>query len=167
MGRGTKSEGDSQKKGLKESATGAVQRLLRRKSGREPTEQVAVRFCPFCGAVLGSAFESGKCPRCNELIEIAPANPTQFETHELEQAVLRYAKKGFLVVRHQRYFVEMRKPKRFSGKWAATWFVAGLPLPGFAVFYPVGYAVWHAFKGEKGVQMFVGTDGKLRIEESK
>jgi hypothetical protein len=76
-------------------------------------------------------------------------------------------KKGFLIVRHQRYFVEMRKPKRFSGKWATAWFVAGLPLPGFAVVYPVGYAVWHAFKGEKGVQMFVGTDGNLRIEESK
>ncbi len=172
MGRESKSEGGSQKKGLKGSASGAVQRLLRRNPKREPTEQVTVRFCPFCGAVLPRPFREGSaCPQCKEVLRTTrsslPPEPDVARAQAFEDAILDYAQRGYYVVRQKSDFVEMRKPKKFSKKWAAAWFVAGLPLPGFAVVYPVGYAVWHAFKGEKGVQMFVGTDEKLRVEESK
>ena len=133
---------------------------------------IDVTFCPFCGAILGTSFGNGSnCPACNQLVSWAASSPpgqalsSAEVKRALDEAVLSHAKRRYYVVRQTQDFVEMRKPKRLSPAWAAAWVVVGVPLPGLAVLYPVGYAIWHALKGETSIAIYVGPDGKLRTTQ--
>ena len=83
----------------------------------------------------------------------------------LQRAMLDWAGKGYVVVRQRSNFVEMRKPKRFSPKWAAAWVIAGIPLPGAALLYGGGYAVWHSVRKERVALLLLDSDGSVGVEE--
>ncbi|MCH7621065.1 MAG: hypothetical protein IH870_04125 [Chloroflexi bacterium] len=153
--------------------------LPKRKSkGNVQTDTTSrIAFCPFCGAVLGSSFSGvGQCLAChNEIVlsaaieaerpspdkTITPGDGPQMKG--FEQAILSYARIGYYVVRQTQDFVEMRKPPRFSLRWAAAWFIGTIPFAGLGL---VGYAVWHIAKREATVVIFVDKDGQARIEQT-
>lgn len=150
----------------------------RKPKGNEQTDATPrIAFCPFCGAVLGSSFSGvGECPACHNGIVLSsaieserpsPNQPTILgdgrQAKGLEQAILSYAKMGYYVVRQTQDFVEVRKPQRFSPRWAAAWFIGTIPFAGLGL---VGYAVWHVAKREATVVIFVDRDGRPRIEKT-
>lgn len=131
-------------------------------------------FCPSCGAVLRAGFILGdECPACREPVDAALSHPpdaglvtTPDVSAVLDAAILEWARKGYSVVRQGQGFAEMRKLRRFSAKWAAAWTIAGIPLPGLALAYAGGYAIWHAVRREKSICLVVESDGTLRTEDS-
>ena len=147
-------------------------RELRFFGGKAASSSPRIAFCPFCGAVLSDSFEmGGLCPQCNERIETTsgtiPTDEATPQVRALNRTILKYAERGFYVVRQKRDFAEMRKPKRFSPGWAAAWFIAGIPLPGVAPLYAVGYAAWHVLKREEHVVILSDADGNVRVEKAE
>ena len=134
-----------------------------------------ITFCPFCGAVLATSLGStGDCPACQKHIELKSgtaeaddplieASPSirSSQSTEFEQAILSQAKEGYYVVRQTKNFVEMRKPKKFSRRWAAAWFIGTIPFVGLGV---VGYAAWHVAKTEETILIVADQAGRATVE---
>lgn len=131
-------------------------------------------FCSECGAVLSPYHALGEfCPACGKRVERPSAEPPASRpelpataTDALESSIREWGKRGYVVVRQRRDFAEMRRPRRFSAKWAAAWVIAGIPLPGAPLAYAGGYALWHVVRKEKVVFLLAEADGNVRVERS-
>lgn len=153
-------------------------RLPKMLTTQKASETVTLRFCYNCGAVLSNDFKPGNdCPACERAIEAIANVPPGYSNNssetarlknqqKLENEALKWLNKGFVVVRQTSHLIELRKPKRFSEKWAVAWLIAGIPFPGMALAYAGGYAVWHVVRKEQSVLLTIESDGTLQIEKN-